>query len=111
MKKIIAFLMAVIMSLSLVACAGGIDRQPAIDAFNKASTAFDEFADVINENPDAYDEEIINGMVELANVMIQHKEMLEGEEEIAEETLAEMITWYGTVEQWVAEAKTELGIE
>ena len=109
MKKITSLLLALIMCMSLVAC-GGPDKQPAIDAFNKTSNAFNEVAAVINENPDAYDQEVIDAMVEMANVLNQHKELLESDTEIDEEQLNEMIAWYGTVDEWVAAAKEELGI-
>ena len=109
MKKITSLLLAFIMCMSLVAC-GGPDRQPAMDAFNKTSNAFNEVATVINENPDAYDQEVIDAMVEMANVLNQHKELLESDTELDEEQLNEMIAWYGTVDEWVAAAKEELGI-
>ena len=109
MKRITSLLLALIMCMSLVAC-GGPDKQPAMDAFNKTSNAFNEVAAVINENPDAYDQEVIDAMVEMANVLNQHKELLESDTEIDEEQLNEMIAWYGTVDEWVAAAKEELGI-
>ena len=109
MKKITSLLLALIMCMSLVAC-GGPDKQPAMDAFNKTSNAFNEVAAVINENPDAYDQEVIDAMVEMANLLNQHKELLESDTEIDEEQLNEMIAWYGTVDEWVAAAKEELGI-
>ena len=109
MKKLITLLMTLVMCVSLVAC-GGADRQPAIDAFNKASTAFNEVAAVINEDLASYDQEVIDTMNEMADVLTQHKELLEGDEEIEEEKLNEMIEWYGTVEDWVADVKAELGM-
>ena len=109
MKKITSLLLALIMCMSLVAC-GGSDNQPAIDAFNKASDAYDEVATIINENPDAYDQEVIDTLNEMADVLIQHKELLESGDEIEQEKLDEMIAWYGDVEAWVADVKAELGI-
>ena len=110
MKKLIALVLALVLSISLVAC-GGADKQPAIDAFNKASTAFDQVAAVINAEPDAYAEEVIDTMIEMATVMQEHKALLEGNDEISEESLNEMIAWYGEVEAWVADIKAELGME
>ncbi len=101
---------ALVLSLSLVAC-GGADKQPAIDAFNKASKAFDEVTTGINADPDAYAEELIGTMVEMATVMQEHKALLESTDDIAEENLNEMIAWYGDVEAWVADVKTELFME
>ena len=91
-------------------CLRGTDKQAAIDAFNKASTSFNEVANAINANPDAYDQDVIDTMVEMADVLQQHKELLEGDTEIEEDKLNEMIEWYGTVEEWVSDVKAELGI-
>ena len=109
MKKIISCLVVLTMCISLAAC-GGTDKQAAIDAFNKASTAFDEVANAINANPDAYDQDVIDTMIEMADVLQQHKELLEGDTEFEEDKLNEMIEWYGTVEEWVSDVKAELGI-
>ncbi len=111
MKKLIALLMVLAMSLSLVACAGGIDKQPAIDAYDKAYTAFNELVTVINESPDEYTDEVKGAMTGISNAFLQHKEILEGDQELTEEAMADMIAWYGEVEAWVASAKTDLGIE
>ena len=111
MKKVVALLLAVVMCIALVACGGGVDRQPAIDAFNAASSAFDEVANIINADPEVYDQEVIDTMIEMSEVMTEHKALLEGDDELTQETLDEMIAWYGDVEQWVADVKAELGIE
>ena len=110
MKKLIALLMALVLSLSLVAC-GGPDKQPAIDAFNKASTAFDGVAAIINADIEAYDPEVIETMTEMANVLTQHKELLESDQELTQEKLDEMIAWYADVEEWVDSIKADLGIQ
>lgn len=109
MKKLITLLMVLAMSLSLVAC-GSADKQPAIDAYNEVSADFNEVADVLNANPDAYDQEVFDTMKEMASVLNQHGELLESNEKIEEEKLNEMIEWYGTVEEWVADVKADLGI-
>ncbi|MBE6824390.1 MAG: hypothetical protein E7513_03480 [Ruminococcaceae bacterium] len=110
MKKLVALLLAVIMCFALVAC-GGPDRQPAIDAFNEASAAFDALANEVNANPDAYSQEVFDTLNEMADVMIQHKELLEGDEEISQEKLDEMIAWYGEVNDWVASVEAELAAQ
>ena len=102
MKRIISCLVVLTMCISLAAC-GGTDKQAAIDAFNKATNA-------INADPDAYDQDVIDTMVEMADVLQQHKELLEGDTEIEEDKLNEMIEWYGTVEEWASDVKAELGI-
>jgi len=109
MKKLITLVLALVICLSMFAC-GGPDRQPAIDAFNKASTAFDSVVNVMNENIEAYDQEIVDVMIEMSSLLTEHKALLEGEDELTQENLDEMIAWYGEVEAWVAEVKAELGI-
>lgn len=100
--------MALIMCLSLVAC-GAPDRQPAMDAFNKTSAAFNEIGAVINADPGAYDQEVIDTMVEMANLLNQYKEILEGDNDLSEEDLDNMIAWFGTVDEWIADVNAELG--
>lgn len=95
------------MGMSLVAC-GGADKQPEIDAFNKTSTSFNEVANIINENPQAYDQDLVDTMVDMAGVLNEHKQILESDDDVEEEKLQEMIDWYGTVDEWVAQVKEEI---
>ena len=107
MKKMITLLLALVACAFLTAC-GGADKQPAIDAFNKTSDAFDEVVNLINENPDAIDQEAIDTMHDMSDLLRQHKELLESDEEIEEDKLNEMIEWYGTVDDWIGEVKAAL---
>ena len=107
MKKILAFVLALVLSLSLVAC-GGADKQPAIDAFNKTSAAFNEVAAIINADIESWDAESVEVMKEMASVLQQHGALLSSNQEISEESLAEMIAWYAEVDQWVASVKALL---
>lgn len=109
MKKLIALVLALVLCLALAAC--GPDKQPAIDAFNKASRAFDEVAVVINADPGAFDDEVVSTMVEMAELLQEHKALLEGNDEISQDKLDEMIEWYGEVEEWVDAVKTDLGLQ
>ena len=107
MKKVIAILMVLATCFALIAC-GGPDRQPAIDAFNEAKNAFNEVAIIINSDIESYDEELVDVMIEMAGVLEQHKNLLEGDEELTQEKLDEMIAWYDTVKEWAADVKTVL---
>lgn len=107
MKKLIALLLAFALCFALVGC-GGTDKQAAIDAFNKASQSFDEVANEINANPEAYADEVITTLNEMADVMLEHKQLLESDQEISQEDLDAMMAWYVEVEEWVAEVKAEL---
>ena len=110
MKKLFSFLLVMVMCVSLAAC-GGPDKQPAIDEFNEASTAFDALVAIINKDIESYPDEVIEVMVEMSEVLTLHKEKLESDEEFTEEMLNEMIEWYNTVDQWVIDVKKELDIE
>ena len=110
MKKLITFALALVLALSLVAC-GSADKQPAIDAFNKSSAAFNEVAAIINADLASYDAEFIADMTDMANVLKEHGSLLSSTQEISEEQLADMIAWYNEVDQWVATLKAELGLK
>ena len=109
MKKLISLVLALMMCLSLAAC-GGPDKQPAIDAFNRAKDSFNEVAMEINKEPDAYAQEVIDTMIEMANLLEEHGKVLSGSEELSQEQLDDMIAWYADVEAWVADVKAELGM-
>lgn len=107
MKKLVAVFLVVVMCASLAAC-GGPDKQPAIDAFNQTSAAFNEVAAVINENSDMFDQSVIDTMVSMANLLNEYSEVLSSSDPIEEETLNEMIEWFGSVDTWVESVKTEI---
>ena len=111
MKKLITLVLALVMCLSLVACGGGPDKQPAIDAFNQAKDSFNAVAAEINKEPDAYAQEVIDTMIEMANLLEEHGTLLSSDEELSQEQLDEMIAWYADVEEWVADVKADLGME
>lgn len=63
---------------------------------------------IINENPQAYDQDLVDTMIEMAGVLNDHKQILESDDDIEEEKLQEMIDWYGSVDEWVAQVKEEI---
>jgi ABC-type glycerol-3-phosphate transport system substrate-binding protein len=109
MKKLIALMLALVMSLSLVACGGGDDTgastdtntpavettgadiQPAIDAFNAASDAFDAVANEVNANIDIYSQELIDTMIAMSDSMTETKTLLESNPELTEEKVQELV--------------------
>jgi len=110
MKKILALVLVLAMALSFAGC-GGPDRQPAIDAFNAANTAFTEVANAINSGAVEVAEEDVEYLIELAEVIAEHKALLEDDSvELTEEKLAEMTAWYNDVETLMGELKAEYGL-
>lgn len=107
MKKMTAFLMMMAMCFTLVAC-GGPDTQPAIDAFNSASDVYDRLVNTLNANADEYPQELFDVMNEMADAMLEHKEILESGEELTEEQIAEMIEVFGKVEAWALDTEANL---
>ena len=57
MKKFFALLLVLTMMLSLAACGSEPDLTAASEAYTKASTAFNDVAITMNENPGAFGEE------------------------------------------------------
>lgn len=109
MKKFFASMIAMALSLCLVACGGGgPDKQPAIDAFNTANTAFTEVANTINANIDAVPEDLVDVMIDMSGVLSEYKEILESDDEVSQEHLDEMIAWFDELNAWTAECSAEL---
>ena len=90
MKRVIALLLALVLSLSLVAC-GGPDKQPAVDAYNKLAQNYNTFVEQENENLDSWAEEDIEYMNEIATVITEYGTKLSGDTEFTQEQIDEMV--------------------
>lgn len=90
MKRVIALLLALVLSLSLVAC-GGPDKQPAVDAYNKLAQNYNTFVEQENENLDSWAEEDIEYMNEVATVITEYGTKLSGDTEFTQEQIDEMV--------------------
>lgn len=113
MKKaltgILAFTMIFTMMLGLVSCGGDSPKKKeATDAFNTTSTSFNEVANMINENTDAVSEDIITVFQDMSALLTQYKDLLEGDTELTDEQYDEMITWFGTAQDWFDQVKTQI---
>ena len=93
MKRVIALLLALVLSLSLVAC-GGPDAQPAIDAYNKLAQNYNTFVEQENENLDSWAEEDIEYMNEVATVITEYGTKLSGDTEFTQEQIDEMVEMF-----------------
>lgn len=106
--KLLALLLALAMAFGLAACGENPKKDEAIDAFNKTSTAFNEVANIVNENADSMKEDDIKTFQEMSELLTTYKNLLEGDGEISDEKYDEMITWFSTVQNWISQVKTEL---
>ena len=111
MKKIIALILVLAMCFMLAACGDSApDKQPAIDAFNKASVPLGEVCTAVEADPDAFSDELFNELAEMSEGMAAYKTLLEGEEEMTEEDIADAVEWLTYVDERVAEIRAEYGI-
>lgn len=109
MKKLVSLFLALALCLSLAAC-GGPDKQPAIDAHNRAADAINALGEIINADPASFSDEDIAQMNELVDLMEQCGAALEGKTdvELDQEALDEWVQVCGEVEQWAKDAKAQL---
>ncbi|MBP1578410.1 MAG: hypothetical protein J6C75_08000 [Oscillospiraceae bacterium] len=107
MKKLFALIIAMVMCVSLVAC-GGVDKQPAIDAFNNATDIYDKLVDEMNKDLSVYPPELIDVMNDMAEALKENKTILEGDTELTEENVAEMVSAFGEVQKWAQETYDSL---
>ena len=107
MKKLMSLFLALIMCLSLAAC-GGPDKQPAIDAFNDCSDTFNEFAEIVNANLDAYTEDEIEFLNGCADVLNEYAGKLETKNDFTQAEIDEMIDMFkefdAVLEEYLQEA-------
>ena len=105
MKKLIALVLALVLSLSLVAC-GGVDTQPAIDAYNKLAQTYNTFVTQENENLENWAEEDVEYMNQIAEVITEYGTKLGGSTEFTEEEVTEMVEMFNefnaTIEAYLA---------
>lgn len=107
MKKLASLLLVTAMCLSMAAC-GGPDKQPAIDAHNKAADAMNALSEVINADPETYSE-YLDDMNTLIDAMNQCGELLESDsEELDQEALDEWVEQCNEIEQWAKDATAEI---
>lgn len=109
MKKLVSLFLAAVLCLSLAAC-GGPDKQPAIDAHNRAIEAVNALGDVINADPASFSQEDIDKMNQLVDMLDQCGAALEGKTdvELDQEALDEWVQVCGEVEQWAKDTRTAL---
>ena len=107
MKRLVSLLLAGVMCVSLAACGGGVDKQPAIDAHNAAGAAVNELTAIINADPDSY-AEYVSDMQELVNQLNQCGDYLANGKDIEQDALDEWVTVCKEIEQWAKDAKAEI---
>ncbi len=84
-----------------------LSKEMVVESFNYVSTLFDETAAVVNENPDAYPQEFIDGMVSIAEGLTAYKEVLESGQELTEAELLEIMESLIAVEEALVGTETE----
>lgn len=102
MKKLLTLLLVLAMCLSLAAC-GGVDKKPAVDAFNKTSAAFNEIAAKFNDNAEYIADEDMDQMIAMANTLNEISAKLNDSSDLTEETVNDVVSWCGDVDNWIAD--------
>lgn len=105
MNKLVSLLLALAMCASLAAC-GGPNKQPTVDAFNKAKDAFNEVSAIMNEDPEAYGD-FFDDMIGYAETLNEISSMLNNNE-LNQEELDNLTDWCKEVEQWANDVKSIL---
>lgn len=106
MKKMISFLLAMTVCFSLTAC-GSPDKQPAIDAHNRAGDAINDLSAIINADPETY-ADYIDEMNTLVDMLNQCGEVLENDDTLEQDAFDEWVEVCGEIEQWAIDTKAEL---
>ena len=106
MKKLNSLLLVLAMCLFLVAC-GGPDKQPAIDAHNRAAEAVNAVSEILNQDPETYGE-YFDSMQSLIDSLDKCADLLEGDDDLSQEVLDKIVKDCDDIEEWAKAAKAEL---
>lgn len=107
MKKIITLLVAMVMCVNLVAC-GGVDTQPAIDAYNELCDNYNKFVELGNASIDEVDEEDIDFFNDLADELDEYREKFDNGAEFTQEEVDEMVEMFNELNDIMVETVEEL---
>lgn len=94
MKKLITFVLVLVMCLSLVACGGGVDTQPAIDSYNELTENYNKFVELGNAHLDEIAEEDVEFFNEIAAAIDEYGTKLESDTEFTQEEVDEMVEMF-----------------
>ena len=105
MKKLVSFLLAAVMCLSLAAC-GGPDKQPAIDAYNKAADAINALVEIMNNDIDTY-ADYVDTMNQIVDDLNEVADALENDQ-LDKTTLDQLVTKCQTIERMAIDIRGDL---
>lgn len=108
MRKIITLLAAMALCVNLVAC-GGVDTQPAIDAYNELSSNYNTFVELANEEIDSIDQDDIDYLNALSAEMNEYATMLESDTEFTQEEVDEMVEMFNELNDIIVETLDSWG--
>lgn len=109
MKKIITLLVTVVMCITLAACSGGVDKQPAIDSFNELCDNYNRFVELGNAEIDSISEEDIDFFNNFVEELDAYGEQLESDTEFTQEEIDEMVEMFDEYNDIIVEALEEMG--
>ena len=96
MKKMLAMILALVMTLSLTACGGGVDASKALNTFNDTRTQLNAVSTLANDNIALMDQATVDALTKIANVFEGYKGELESDkltQKRADEILSELAAY------------------
>lgn len=100
MKKLLSFLLAMTLCLSLAAC-GGPDKKAAIDAQSRAKDIVNELSSILNQDPETFADYIAE-LIPMAETLNDCAQALAKQEDLTQE---EIDQWEATCNEIYDRAK------
>ena len=107
MKKLVSLLLAALLCLSLAACGKKVDKQPAIDAYNKAATAINEVITIINNDQEAYGH-YNDQMAEVIDILTECGATLNSGDDLDQATLDKLTEQCKTLEELANDVRADM---
>lgn len=107
MKKLVSLLLAALLCLSLAACGKKVDKQPAIDAYNRAATALNEVITIINNDQETYGQ-YNDMMAEVIETLTECGNTLNGSDDLDQATVDKLVEQCNQLEALAADVLADM---
>ena len=106
MKRLLALMMTLVMTLSLAAC-GGVDKDAVTEAFNSTNTELNTVVTFANDNLDKMDQATMDSITAMINLMAAFKAEIQSDD-LSQDRADEIIAELKDYPAKIAEMKTKV---
>lgn len=100
-----------LMSVWMIGCGGGKNRQQLIEAYNEASTEYAKAAQAIENQGDGMDNYTYRLFLEIGNTLKAYRTKISTQSSFTKDETTKMAEWLDNCKDWAREVKKLWGTE